>query len=94
MPKKLEQKLKKQVAKKNWSQERKDAYVYGALRKTGWTPSSQKKAKAGTPAGFKAGLGGQKIRSGGKGRGEGVGKGYGSIGRMGNKGRKYKVLYR
>ncbi len=47
MPKKLEQKLKRQVAKKHpgWSQERKDAYIYGTLRKTGWIPSHQKKRK-------------------------------------------------
>jgi hypothetical protein len=42
MPKALEQKLKRQVAGKDWSEERKDAYVYGTLRKTGWTPSHQK----------------------------------------------------
>jgi hypothetical protein len=41
MPKKLEQKLKRQVAGKDWSQKRKDAYVYGTLRKTGWKPSHQ-----------------------------------------------------
>lgn len=38
MPKELEQKLKHQVSGKNWSQEKKDAYVYGTLRKTGWKP--------------------------------------------------------
>ena len=45
MPKKMEQALKREVEKKhgNWSQERKDAYVYGTLRKTGWKPSKQKK---------------------------------------------------
>lgn len=41
----------------------------------------KKKAKAGTPEGFAAGLGGQKIRSGGKGRGMGIGEGSGPIGR-------------
>jgi hypothetical protein len=41
MPKALEQKLKKEVAGKNWSKERKNAYIYGTLRKTGWKPSSQ-----------------------------------------------------
>ena len=40
-----------------------------------------KKAKAGTPAGYRAGEGGRKIRSNGKGRGLGVGKGRGPIGR-------------
>ena len=44
MPKELERKLKRQVAGKNWSEERKDAYVYGTLRKTGWTPSHQRTA--------------------------------------------------
>jgi hypothetical protein len=39
MPKALEGKLKREVAGKNWSQERKDAYVYGTMRKTGWVPS-------------------------------------------------------
>ena len=44
MPKALEQKLKRQVSSKNWSKKRKSAYVYGTLRKTGWTPSMQKKS--------------------------------------------------
>lgn len=39
------------------------------------------KVKAGTPAGYKAGLGGKKIRSKGRGRGMQVGKGRGPIGR-------------
>jgi len=43
MPKELEAKLKRQVGSKKWSQERKDAYVYGTLRKTGWVPSHQRK---------------------------------------------------
>ena len=38
MPKELKQQLKKQVKNKKWSEERKDAYVYGTLRKTGWKP--------------------------------------------------------
>jgi len=38
-------------------------------------------AKAGTRAGYKAGLGGKKIRSKGKGRGLQTGKGRGPIGR-------------
>lgn len=44
MPKKLEQDLMKQAAKKGLTGERKDAYVYGTLRKTGWTPGAPKKA--------------------------------------------------
>jgi hypothetical protein len=43
MPAALERKLKRQVAGKNISEERKDAYVYGTLRKTGWKPSREKK---------------------------------------------------
>ena len=39
----LERKLKRLVAGKDWSQKRKDAYVYGTLRRTGWTPSREKK---------------------------------------------------
>jgi hypothetical protein len=38
MPEKLKRELKKQVKKKKWSKKRKDAYVYGTLRKTGWKP--------------------------------------------------------
>jgi hypothetical protein len=45
MPKKLEQALKKQAAKKHLGKERTGAYVYGTLRKTGWKPSTQKKGK-------------------------------------------------
>ena len=57
--------------------------------------SKIKKPKAGTPAGYKAGLGGQKIRSKGKGRGLGIGRGRGPIGfPVGQKGRRYKVLHR
>jgi hypothetical protein len=40
MPKKLEQDLKRQATKKGLSGEAKDAYVYGTLRKTGWTPGA------------------------------------------------------
>jgi len=44
MPKKLERKLRKEAeSHKNWSEERKDAYVYGTLRKTGWKPKREKK---------------------------------------------------
>ena len=46
MPKKLERKLRVQANKhKSWSKERKNAYVYGSLRKTGWRPSREKKRK-------------------------------------------------
>ena len=42
--------------------------------------SAKPAAKAGTPEGYRAGLGGQRIRSRGKGRGLGRGKGKGPIG--------------
>lgn len=43
MPKKLEESLRRQAKKKNLSKEEEDAYVYGAMRKAGWIPSTQKK---------------------------------------------------
>jgi hypothetical protein len=43
MPAELERKLKTQAKKKGFSKERTGAYVFGTLRKTGWTPSHQKK---------------------------------------------------
>jgi len=42
MPKKLEKSLMKQAGKKGLTGSRKNAYVYGALRKTGWKPSREK----------------------------------------------------
>jgi len=45
MPKKLERKLKRRVAKKKWSKKRKAAYVYGTLRKTGWKPKRRRRKK-------------------------------------------------
>lgn len=43
MPKKLEKELKQQCAKKHLSEKACNAYVYGTMRKMGWTPSTQKK---------------------------------------------------
>ena len=43
MPKALERKLKREARKKGLTGKRADAYTYGTLRKTGWTPSTQKK---------------------------------------------------
>ena len=43
MPVALERKLKREAAKKGFTGARKDAYVYGTMRKTGWTPSTQKR---------------------------------------------------
>lgn len=45
MPKELENKLKKEAGKKGLKGSRKDAYIYGTLRKTGWVPSTQKKKR-------------------------------------------------
>ena len=46
MPKVLEQKLKREAKKKFPKDEKKqDAYVYGTLRKTGWTPTKRKTKK-------------------------------------------------
>lgn len=42
MPKQLEEKLRRQADKHPaWSKERKDAYVFGTMRNTGWVPSTQ-----------------------------------------------------
>ncbi len=46
MPKKMEKELKVEARKKfPGDKERQDKYVYGTMRKTGWTPSTQKKHK-------------------------------------------------
>ena len=41
MPKELESKLAKLAAKKGLKGERKDAYVFGTMRKIGWKPKSK-----------------------------------------------------
>ena len=41
MPKKLEKKLAAEAAKKGLTGARKDAYVYGTMRKTGWSPGKK-----------------------------------------------------
>jgi hypothetical protein len=38
VPKEMELALEKQARKKGLSGERKDAYVYGTMRKAGWKP--------------------------------------------------------
>ena len=43
MPKKVEKALKKSARKLKLKGEKKDAYVYGGLRKTGWKPKREKK---------------------------------------------------
>jgi hypothetical protein len=45
MPKELEKELKKEAKKKGIKGDKADAYVYGTLRKTGWTPKKEKKGK-------------------------------------------------
>ena len=45
MPKKLEKALKKEAEKKGLTGERKDAYIFGTMRKTGWKPEREKHSK-------------------------------------------------
>ncbi len=42
MPKELESKLGREASKKGLTGERRNAYIYGTMRKTGWTPSHMK----------------------------------------------------
>lgn len=42
MPKKMERALKKAAKKKGLKGKRKNAYIYGTLRKTGWKPKRKK----------------------------------------------------
>ena len=46
MPKALHDKLAKQANKKGLTGDRKDAYVYGTMRQTGWEPEREKKSKS------------------------------------------------
>lgn len=43
MPEAMERELKKQADKKGLTGKRKNAYIYGTLRKTGWKPSREMK---------------------------------------------------
>jgi len=45
MPKELERKLKAEAKKKGLKGERANAYVYGTLRKLGWSPKKKKTKK-------------------------------------------------
>lgn len=45
MPKKMEEALKREAAKKGLKGEAADKYVYGAMRKTGWKPEREKKSR-------------------------------------------------
>ena len=42
VPKELERKLAKRAVSKGLKGKRKQAYIYGTLRKTGWVPRNQK----------------------------------------------------
>jgi len=44
MPKELERKLERQAARRHLIGKKKDAYIYGTLRKTGWKPSGERKS--------------------------------------------------
>jgi len=46
MPVALENELKRRARAKGFSEERTGKYVYGTLRKTGWTPSTQSSSPA------------------------------------------------
>ena len=43
MPKAMEKSLKSQARKKGMGKERTNAFVYGAMRKTGWKPQTKRK---------------------------------------------------
>lgn len=43
MPKAMEKKLKQQAKKKGLTGDRKNAFIYGTMRKTGWKPKKKKK---------------------------------------------------
>lgn len=45
MPKALEKELQHEASKKGLKGKRKAAFVYGTMRKTGWVPSREKKAR-------------------------------------------------
>lgn len=42
MPKKLEQKLRAEAAKKHFGKKRTAAYVYGTMRRLGWKPKKKR----------------------------------------------------
>lgn len=52
MPKAMERKLMMEADKKGLKGKRKNAYVYGTMRKAGWKPSTQKKSKLDMIAGM------------------------------------------
>jgi hypothetical protein len=42
MPKAMEEALEKEATKKGYKGKRRNAFVYGTLRKTGWKPKREK----------------------------------------------------
>ncbi len=56
MPKKLEQALKAKANRMGLKGKQKDAYVYGALRETGWKPSKITDSSARTDSSVQASL--------------------------------------
>lgn len=45
MPKAMERRLKQRAKKKGLPKDRADAFVYGTMRKTGWTPAPKKSTR-------------------------------------------------
>jgi len=45
MPEAMERELKATARKRGYSKKRAGAYVYGTMRKTGWRPSREKRAR-------------------------------------------------
>lgn len=45
MPKAMEEALRRAAAKRGLTGKRRNAFIYGTMRKTGWVPSTQKKKK-------------------------------------------------
>jgi len=43
MPKKMEQRLRREAKKKGFSPARAGAYVYGSMRNKGWKPKHERK---------------------------------------------------
>ena len=46
MPEAAERKLRATAKRRGYSKKRRDAYVYGTLRKMGWRPMREKKSHA------------------------------------------------
>jgi hypothetical protein len=46
MPKRLEKQLARQATKKGLTGKRRQAYIYGTMRRTGWHPKRPRKGRA------------------------------------------------